>query len=85
VTIGDADDRQLDFDLDLAATISGTVVDQQGKPVIGALVKWTNESTGDIGKGITDTAGHYTCTAMTGGATSRGRAPRLESAGVSGA
>jgi hypothetical protein len=34
-------------------------------------VIWTNEATGDIGKAITDRAGHYRCTAMTGGATYR--------------
>jgi hypothetical protein len=71
ITIGDGDDRQLDLDMSLAATISGSVVDQQGNPVVGALVIWTNETTGDIGKAITDQAGHYRCTAMTGGAMYR--------------
>jgi protocatechuate 3,4-dioxygenase beta subunit len=71
ITIGDGEERQVDFDLSLAATISGTVVDQEGQPVVGALVKWTNEVTGDIGKGTTDRTGHYRCTAMTGGAKYR--------------
>ncbi len=61
------DDKTIDLELDLAATISGTVVDQDDHPVPGVLVRWRHEQTGDLGKCITDVAGNYRCSAMTGG------------------
>ncbi len=67
LTVGEGDDRTVDIVMNLAAAISGTVVDEQGHPVTGVVVRWTNELTGDLGKGVTDSAGRYRCTAMTGG------------------
>ncbi len=57
----------VDLDLKFAGAISGTVVDQDGKPVEGAYVRFIQPS-GDIGEGTTDAAGAFTCGSMTGNA-----------------
>jgi RNA polymerase sigma-70 factor (ECF subfamily) len=67
VTVGPGDEREVNLELDLAATITGTVVDEQDRPVQGAFIRWTHETTGDLGKAITDAHGRYRCSAMTGG------------------
>ncbi len=67
VTVGPGDEREVNFELDLAATITGLVIDQHDKPVKGVFIRWTHEKTGDLGKAITDTQGRYRCAAMTGG------------------
>lgn len=71
VTVAAGEIRTVDLEMDLAATISGVVVDQHGRPVQGVFVKWTNEQTGDLGKSVTDARGRYRCSAMTGGARYR--------------
>jgi RNA polymerase sigma factor (sigma-70 family) len=71
VTIAAGEERVVDLEMDLAATISGVVVDQHDRPVKGVFVKWTNEQTGDLGRAITDARGRYRCGAMTGGARYR--------------
>lgn len=67
VTLGASEDRLLDLELDLSATITGTVVDQEGAPAQGVYVRWRHEQTLDRGDCITDDRGHYRCAAMTGG------------------
>lgn len=71
VTIAGAEERVVDLELDLAATISGEVVDRAGKPVPNVYVRWTHERSGDLGKGTTDPNGRYRCAAMSGGGTYR--------------
>ena len=71
VTVAAGEERTEDLEMDLAATISGVVVDQHDQPVRGVFVKWTNEKTGDLGRSTTDAQGRYRCTAMTGGAPYR--------------
>jgi protocatechuate 3,4-dioxygenase beta subunit len=68
VTVAAGEERTQDLEMDLSATISGVVVDQNDRPVKGAFVKWTNEKTGDLGRSVTDAQGNYRCAAMTGGA-----------------
>jgi protocatechuate 3,4-dioxygenase beta subunit len=67
VVLADGEDRTVDLELDQAGTIAGTVVDQDGAPVPGVFVRWTHETTGDLGHCATDDAGRYRCGAMTGG------------------
>jgi len=69
--LGAGETKRLDFELDQAGTIAGTVVDKAGKPVPGVFVAWLHEKTGDIGRGTTDAQGRYRCGAMTGGGTYR--------------
>src|SRR5262249_862126 len=71
VSITGTEERVVDLELDLAATINGAVVDQHRAPVGGVFVRWTNEKTGDLGKSLTDPQGRFRCTAMTGGARYR--------------
>lgn len=71
VKLAAGEERTVDLELDMAGTIAGTVVDQQGKPVKGVFVRWIHEKTGDVGRSITDAQGHYRCGAMTGGGTYR--------------
>lgn len=71
VTVAAGEVRTQDLEMNLAATISGAVVDQDDRPVKGVFVKWTNEKTGDLGKSVTDAQGRYRCGAMTGGAPYR--------------
>jgi RNA polymerase sigma factor (sigma-70 family) len=67
ITLGDGEERDVDFELDMAATITGTVVDKTGAPVEGVHVVWIHEKTGDLGRSVTDRHGRYRCAAMTGG------------------
>ncbi len=71
IDVVEGDDKTIDLELDLAATISGTVVDQADYPVAGVLVRWRHEQTGDLGKCTTDAAGSYRCSAMAGGGSYR--------------
>jgi protocatechuate 3,4-dioxygenase beta subunit len=71
ITVGGSEERVLDLELDLAGTIAGVVVDRDDKPVAGVCVVWQNESTGDVGRAITDSLGRYRCGSMTGGGTYR--------------
>ena len=57
----------LDLELDQAAAISGTVVDETRRPVAGVFVRWMHETTGDVGRCLSDSQGRYRCAAMTGG------------------
>jgi protocatechuate 3,4-dioxygenase beta subunit len=78
--IAAGEDKTLDFELDLAGEIEGTVVDADGKPVKGVFVRWINEKTQDEGRGTTDAQGHYRCRAMAGGGVYRAAVyPRPES------
>ena len=61
----------VDIELDLAGTIAGVVVDQQGKPVKGVFVQWIDDKTGDLGRSFTDAQGRYRCAQMIGGARYR--------------
>lgn len=67
VDLADGEERTVDIELDQAATITGTVVDREHKPVQGVFVRWLNEKKGDVGRAITDDLGRYRCAAMTGG------------------
>jgi RNA polymerase sigma-70 factor (ECF subfamily) len=67
VTVAAGEEKTQDLEMDLAATISGAVVDQNDRPVKGVFVEWTNEKTGDLGRSVTDAQGRYRCSAMTGG------------------
>ncbi len=71
VSLARGEDRVVDIELDLAAAISGTVVDREGAPVAGVFVRWTHETTGDLGRCVTDARGRYRCSAMSGGAKYR--------------
>lgn len=68
LVIADREDVTLDLELDGAASIEGTVVDEKGQPLAGALVSWAN-SRYDTGQGTTDAQGHYRAAQMTGGDT----------------
>jgi hypothetical protein len=70
-TLGAGETKRLDFDLNQAGTIAGTVVDKTGKPVPGVFVLWIHEKTGDAGRGTTDAQGRFRCGAMTGGGVYR--------------
>lgn len=67
IDLVDGEERTVDIELDQAATITGTVVDREHKPVQGVFVRWLNEKKGDVGRAITDDLGRYRCTTMTGG------------------
>lgn len=67
LTLGLGEERKVDFELDMAGTIAGTVVDKAGNPVPRVFVQWVHEKTGDLGRGTTDAQGRYRCGAMTGG------------------
>lgn len=71
VSITTGEEKEVDLELDMAGTISGTVVDKEGRPVTGVLVRWVNDKTGDRGEGNTDRQGRYRCGAMTGGGSYR--------------
>lgn len=66
VTLSAGDDVRADVELELAATISGVVVDEQGAPVRGVMVEYRQRDS-DFGRGGTDAQGRFTCTAMSGG------------------
>lgn len=67
ITVKAGEDRTLNFELDVAGTIAGVVVDREGKPIQGVFVRWLHERTGDLGRCITDSQGRYRCGGMTGG------------------
>jgi hypothetical protein len=67
VVLADGEDKTVDLELDLAGTITGVVVDQEGAPVKGVVVRWSHEKTGDLGLSTTDDRGRYRCGEMTGG------------------
>jgi RNA polymerase sigma-70 factor (ECF subfamily) len=56
---------ELDIDLDQYASASGTVVNQDGKPVPEVYVVF--DLNGDIGEGMTDATGHFQLGSMAGG------------------
>jgi hypothetical protein len=68
VTVAEGEQKQgVDLELDAAATISGSVIDQDGKPVSGARVEFLLDKTQDQGRDLTGEDGTFTCGAMTGG------------------
>lgn len=69
INVGPREERVLDLELDLAASIAGTVVDRAGHPVKGVVVRWRDEKTGDVGRCTTDSQGRYRCVAMSGDGT----------------
>jgi protocatechuate 3,4-dioxygenase beta subunit len=71
ITMKSGEQRTLDFELDIAGTIAGVVVDRDGKPVQGVFVRWLHAKTGDPGQCVTDAHGRYRCGAMTGGGAYR--------------
>ena len=69
--LGANETKTLDFELDLAGEIAGTVVDADGKPVPRVFVRWIEDKTQDQGYAVTDAAGRYRCKQMAGGGTYR--------------
>jgi hypothetical protein len=67
VVLADGEDKTVDLELDFAGVITGVVVDQDGAPVKGVVVRWSHEKTGDLGRATTDDHGRYRCDSMTGG------------------
>jgi hypothetical protein len=57
--------------LDGAASISGRVVDQDGRGIADAFVQYVHEQTGDLCRAVTDLDGGFTCGMMTGSGTYR--------------
>lgn len=54
-------------DLDLAATISGVVVDEEGRPVTGAEVTFRFPERRDVGVDVTGDDGRFEASGMSGG------------------
>jgi hypothetical protein len=52
--------------LSLHATVEGKVVDERGRPVVGAYVRFTRRDNGDFGHAMTGPDGAYRATAMAG-------------------
>jgi protocatechuate 3,4-dioxygenase beta subunit len=67
LTLKADEDRELDLELVSASSIEGTVVDERGAPLSGALVVFTNEAKDDEGRDTTSADGHFRCTQMLGG------------------
>ena len=67
VTLAGNEERTVDLELSLAATITGTIVDQDGKPVKDVYVRWLHDQTRDLSRCDTSADGRYRCGAMTGG------------------
>ncbi|MEJ7603227.1 MAG: sigma-70 family RNA polymerase sigma factor [Kofleriaceae bacterium] len=67
VQITGSEEREVNLELDLAAAITGVVIDQDSRPVPNVFVRWTHDKTGDLGKSITRADGRFRCDAMTGG------------------
>lgn len=66
VTLAEGETKtNVDIDMPWGGTISGTVVDQDGKPVGGVYVQFV-QPTGDQGESFTSLAGSFRCTSMTG-------------------
>ncbi len=59
--------ENLDLDLDLAASVAGVVVDQQGQPVRGAFVRFTLLHGHDDAIATTSDDGRFRADAMSGG------------------
>lgn len=57
--------NQVDLELDTYASVSGSVVDEHGRPVAGAYVAM--QMNGDSGGAMTDDAGRFVVTALSGG------------------
>ncbi|MFT3713046.1 MAG: sigma-70 family RNA polymerase sigma factor [Archangium sp.] len=68
LAIKEREEVTLDLELEGAATIEGTVVDEKGAPIAGATVTWVNRKF-DTGMGTSDEQGRYRATQMTGGDT----------------
>jgi len=68
VTLPATERREVNVELQWAATIAGLVVDPHGAPVAGALVQFA-EPDGDLGRCITGPTGAFTCRDMRGGAS----------------
>jgi protocatechuate 3,4-dioxygenase beta subunit len=83
VKLAAGEEKSVDLDLDMAGTITGTVVDKAGAPVPGVFVRWVHQTTGDLGRCVTNAKGEYRCGTMTGGGTYRaGVFPSAELQGV---
>jgi hypothetical protein len=62
------DDQEVDLELDSSGEIQGIVVDEAGKPVVGAYVKFALANGGDdICEGMTDIGGRFDCPMLLGG------------------
>ncbi|MCA9676724.1 MAG: carboxypeptidase regulatory-like domain-containing protein, partial [Myxococcales bacterium] len=57
----------VDLVLDGAASIRGTLVDQDGAPLPRLAVRYTDARTGDLCRAITDDDGEFVCDMMAGG------------------
>jgi protocatechuate 3,4-dioxygenase beta subunit len=66
VAVGEQRDG-VDLTLDIAGTIAGDVVDQDGDPVPGLTVQYLRKGGNDRCEAVTDADGAYRCGAMTGG------------------
>ncbi len=65
VEIASGSRQHLDLELDTYASVSGLVVDERAAPVAGAYVAMSMD--GDHGAAMTDDAGHFVITALSGG------------------
>ncbi|HUS27900.1 MAG TPA: carboxypeptidase regulatory-like domain-containing protein [Kofleriaceae bacterium] len=83
VKLAAGEEKSVDLDLDMAGTITGTVVDKSGAPVPSVFVRWVHQTSGDLGRCMTNAKGEYRCGTMTGGGTYRaGVFPSSELQGV---
>ncbi len=57
----------VDISLDLSGSISGRVIDQEGRPVSGAVIAFSLRGGRDYGNATTDEDGSFTATALSGG------------------
>jgi protocatechuate 3,4-dioxygenase beta subunit len=67
VTLTAGEEKQLDIDLPYAGAITGTIVDQDGKPFEGAAVRFALNTDIDQCFGVADASGAFRCTSLTGG------------------
>ncbi len=68
VTLGAAEHKEnVDIDVAYGASISGSVVDQDGKPLANVYVRFI-QSNGDLGEAETGPDGSFLCHSMMGGA-----------------
>jgi hypothetical protein len=73
VSIASATDGRVSIKLDKLATMSGRLMDEAGKPLVGVAIETTvGTGTPDFSAAVTDEQGRFTCTLIPGGEYSIG-------------
>ena len=69
VVVADGEEKNVDVELELSASIGGVVVDQDGAPVREARVRFANRQLQDFGDDVTDAEGRFAVRMLSGGGT----------------